>query len=59
MGSGHFQRAIMIDIDRAAQAIRDAEIEDYLEGFNQPPARHADQRPAGRYVLIPRWVVRG
>jgi hypothetical protein len=39
MGSGHFQRAIMIDIDRAAQAIRDAEIEDFIEGFNQPNYR--------------------
>ena len=27
------------DIDEAAQAIRDAEIEDYLEGFNQPTYR--------------------
>jgi hypothetical protein len=39
----HFQRAMMIDIDRVAQAIRDeemmAEIEDFLEGFKQPTWR--------------------
>jgi hypothetical protein len=31
----HFQRAMMMDIDQAAQALGDAEIEDYLRGFNQ------------------------
>jgi hypothetical protein len=34
---------MMMDIDQAAQAIRDegrlAEIEDFLEGFNQPTYR--------------------
>jgi hypothetical protein len=35
----HFQRAMMMDIDPAAQAIRDAEIEDFIEGFNQPTFR--------------------
>jgi hypothetical protein len=39
----HFQRAIMMDIDQAAKAMRDeemmAEIEDFLEGFNQPAYR--------------------
>jgi hypothetical protein len=39
----HFQRAMMMDIDRAAQAMREeeinAEIEDFLEGFNQPTWR--------------------
>jgi len=28
-----------MDIDQAAQAIRDAEIENFLEGFNQPTFR--------------------
>jgi hypothetical protein len=39
----HFQRAMMMDIDQAAQAMRDeemlAEIEDFIEGFNQPTYR--------------------
>jgi hypothetical protein len=39
----HFQRAMMIDVDQAAEAMRDeemmAEIEDFLEGFNQPTCR--------------------
>jgi hypothetical protein len=55
----HFQRAMMMDVDQAAQAIRDAEIEDFLEGFNQPTYRGMrinGQR--GRYVVIPAWVVR-
>ena len=30
----HFQRAMMMDIDQAAQAIRDVEIEDFIEGVN-------------------------
>jgi len=38
---GHFQRAV-IDVNRAAKAMRDVEmeeeIEDLLEGFNQPTA---------------------
>jgi hypothetical protein len=39
----HFQRAMMLDVDQAAKAMRDeeieAEIEDFLEGFNQPTYR--------------------
>jgi hypothetical protein len=35
----HFQRAMMMDVDQAAKAMRDeemlAEIKDFLEGFNQ------------------------
>jgi hypothetical protein len=43
-GAGaHFHRAMMMDIDQAAKAMRDekmmAEIEDFLEGFNQPTYR--------------------
>jgi hypothetical protein len=35
-------------------------IEDFIEGFNQPTLpRDADQRPAGRYVVIRARVVRG
>jgi len=37
----HFQRAMMMGVDQAAKAMRDeemmAEIEDFLEGFNQQP----------------------
>jgi hypothetical protein len=35
----HFQRAMMMDIDQAAQAIRDAEIEDFIEASTSPPFR--------------------
>ena len=39
----HFQRAMMLDIDQAAKAMRDeemlAKIEDFLEGFNRPTYR--------------------
>jgi hypothetical protein len=39
----HFQRAMMMDVDQAAKAMRDeemmAEIEDLIEGFNQPTYR--------------------
>ena len=39
----HFQRAMMMDIDQAAKAMRDAEmeaeIEDFLDGFSQPTWR--------------------
>jgi hypothetical protein len=39
----HFQWAMMMDIDRAAKAMRDeemnAEIEDFIEGFDQPTYR--------------------
>ena len=60
----HFQRTMMMDVDQAAKAMRDeemqAEIEDFLEGFNQPTYRGMrDQRPAGRYLVIPARVVRG
>jgi hypothetical protein len=39
----HFQRAMTMDIDQAAKTMRDeemlAEIEDFIEGFNQPAFR--------------------
>ena len=39
----HFQRAMMMDVDQAAKAMKDAEIEaeieDFLEGFKQPTWR--------------------
>ena len=35
----HFQRAMMMDVDQAAQAVKDTEIEDFLEGFNEPTYR--------------------
>jgi hypothetical protein len=35
----HFQRAMMMNVDQAAKAMKDAEIEDFLEGFNQPTYR--------------------
>jgi hypothetical protein len=60
----HFRRAMMMDVDQAAKAMRDeemlAEIEDFnrrLQSAHLP--RHADQRPAGRYLIIPARVVRG
>ena len=38
----HFQRAMMMDVDRAAEAIKDAEIGDFIEDFKQPTLpRHA------------------
>jgi hypothetical protein len=30
---------MMMDVDRAAKAMKDAEIENFLEGFNQPTYR--------------------
>ena len=43
MRLAHFQRAMMMDVDHAAKAIKDAEteaeIEDFLEGFKQPTYR--------------------
>jgi hypothetical protein len=39
----HIQRATMMDVDQAAKAMRDEEmlqeIEDFLEGFDQPTYR--------------------
>ena len=39
----HFQRAMMMDVDQAAKDMKlaeiEAEIEDFLEGFNQPTYR--------------------
>ena len=39
----HFQRAMMMDVDQSAKAMKDAEmeaeIEDFIEGFNQPTYR--------------------
>jgi hypothetical protein len=59
----HFQRALMMEVDQAAKAMREeeinAEIEDFLEGFNQPTCR--GMRISGLrvgYLVIPRWVVR-
>ena len=60
-----FQRAMMMDVDQAAKAMRDEEmqagIEDFIEGFNQPIyPRHADQWAADRHlVVIPARVVQG
>jgi hypothetical protein len=49
----HFQRAMMMDVDQAAKAMRDeemnAEIEDFLEGFNQPTYR--GMRINGQWVV--------
>jgi hypothetical protein len=55
-GAGaHFQRAMMMDVDQAAKAMRDeemlAEIEDFIEGFNQPTYR--DVRVNG--VRVQTW----
>jgi hypothetical protein len=39
----HFQRAMMMDVDQAAKAMKHAEIgaeiEDFIEGVNQPTYR--------------------
>jgi hypothetical protein len=47
----HFQRAMMTDIDQAAKAMRDeemlAEIEDFIEGFNQPPSAACGSTASG------------
>jgi hypothetical protein len=62
----HFQRAMMMDVDQAAKAMRDeemlTEIEDFIEGFNQPTyrgMRHAGQWGPGCYVVLRPRVVRG
>ena len=59
----HFQRAMMMDVDQAAKAMRDeemlAEIEDFLEGFNQPTYRGMRINGPGRYLVIRARVVRG
>jgi hypothetical protein len=51
----YFQRAMMMDIDQAAKAMRDeemlAEIEDFIEGFNHPTFR--GMRVNG--VRVPVW----
>jgi hypothetical protein len=51
----HFQRAMMMDVDQATKAMRDeemlAEIEDFIEGFNQPTYR--GERING--VRVPVW----
>jgi hypothetical protein len=48
----HFRRAMMMDVDQAAQAMKEAEmeaeIEDFLEGFNQ--ATHRGIRINGQRV---------
>jgi hypothetical protein len=53
-----------MDIDQAAQAMRDeemmAEIEDFIEGFNQPTFRGIRVNGVpGRYLVLPARVVRG
>jgi hypothetical protein len=39
----HFQRAVMMDVNQAAKVMQDeemlVEIEDFIEGFNQPTYR--------------------
>ena len=35
----HFQRAMMMDVDQSAKAMKEAEIKDFLEGFRQPTYR--------------------
>jgi hypothetical protein len=51
----HFQRAMMMEVGQAAKAMREeemnAEIEDFLEGFNQPTYR--GMRING--VRVPVW----
>jgi hypothetical protein len=51
----HFKRAMMMDVDQAAKSMRDGEleteIEDFLEGFNQPTWR--GMRIDG--VRVPVW----
>jgi hypothetical protein len=43
ISTSDFQRAMMMDVDQAAKAIKEAEIEaeieDFLKGFNQPTYR--------------------
>jgi hypothetical protein len=46
----HFQRAMMMDTDQAAKAMRDAEIEDFIDGFKQPTYR--DMRVNGERVPV-------
>jgi hypothetical protein len=50
-------------VGQAAKAMRDeemlAEIEDFLEGFNQPPYRGMRiNGQKGRYLVIPAWLER-
>jgi hypothetical protein len=53
---------MMMDVDQAAKAMRDeemlAEIEDFLEGFNQPTYRGMRSMGPRGNLVIPRWVVR-
>jgi hypothetical protein len=55
----HFQRAMMMGVDQAAKAMEDAEIEaeieDFLEGFNQPAYR--GMRVNG--VQVATWLSNG
>ena len=55
-----FQRAMMMDVDQAAKAIKDAEIEDFLEGFDQPSYRGIGQWGSGGNLEQPKgheWAV--
>ena len=54
---------MMMDIDQAAKAMRDeemlGEIEDFIEGFNQPTyGGNADQWSADRYLVLRPRVAR-
>jgi hypothetical protein len=57
----HFQGAMMIEVDQAAKAMKDAEIEeeieDFLEGFNQPTYRgmRVDAVRVGTWVESVGW----
>ena len=62
----HFQRAMMMDVDQAAKAMPDEEmqqeIEDFIEGFNQPtspPTAACGLIDSGSLRVIPARVVRG
>ena len=51
-------------VDQSAKAMNDAEMEAEIEDFPRrlQPAhlpRHADQWTAGRYLVVPRWMVWG
>jgi hypothetical protein len=53
----------MMDVDQAAKAMKEAEmeaeIEDFHEGLNSDPPRHAGQWGPGGNLVIQRWVVWG
>jgi hypothetical protein len=59
----HFQRAMMMDVNQSAQAMKEAEIEaeieDFPEGLSAHLPRHAGQWGPRGYLVIQRRVVRG